>query len=62
MATDDGMIPDDEGEVEYFHRLEFGIQCNRCGREGFYWGYYRGKSRLFDEIEELHTCGKDSGL
>jgi len=49
MATDDGMVPDDDEQHE-------GIMCNRCGEEGLHWGYFRGRSRLFDDDGALHNC------
>ena len=50
-----GMIPDDEGEVSQYS----GIQCQRCGREGFHWEQTRAGWRLFDDSGNLHSCKKE---
>lgn len=53
MATDDGMVPDDDGEVESY----FGIQCERCGNDGFHWEKTNWSTwRLHDEYGELYIC------
>ena len=55
MATTDGMVPDDDGEVRYDEEAKE-ITCNRCGKGGFHWDYYKNQSRLFDVDGNLHVC------
>ena len=43
---------DADNEVEFY----MGITCNRCGADGFHWGYVGRQSRLFDDNGELHSC------
>lgn len=47
-----------DGELEHY----FGVTCGRCGKDGFHWGYHKGRSRLFDGHGDLHVCNQPKNV
>lgn len=47
--------PVTDNELEYY----FGVACERCGLDGFHWGYDNyHQSRLFTKHGNLHICSQ----
>lgn len=49
---------DEADALEDQAAFHVGVSCERCGADGFHWEETFRGWRLFDDLNQLHSCGK----